>query len=440
MKRVYNIILFLAIAILASSCAKEKETVMLTGLEISPNTLTIPNGESRPLEVIFTPASIEDKSVEFSTSREDIISVDENGVVSAHGIGRAVVTVISQGLMAVCDVTVTASAAEGIALDKEELRIAKGDLYKLSVILSPEDSDISSLQWNSSDESVAVVDQEGVVLAKKDGEAVITATLGELSATCDVTVFSMAKAGDFFYSDGTWSSELDPSKEVVGVVFYAGDPSVDDEILRNEHPECVNGLAVSLDQSLVKYMSDQYYNWQQKSGYKKISDWVEDNTDYETLLTGLARGDVGNMMLGYNNTKAMQEFNDAYPDYPLIPISDLATYREENPLPESTSGWYMPSLKELYVMCEGPTNDNVFWRDRFYENMEVMNASLSKVEGAQVLDTTPEGIYGTKGRHWSSTEYYTEGSMVFMHFSANQVPGGQYVSSSEGIVRYVFAF
>lgn len=195
MKRVYNIILFLAIAILASSCAKEKETVMLTGLEISPNTLTIPNGESRPLEVIFTPASIEDKSVEFSTSREDIISVDENGVVSAHGIGRAVVTVISQGLMAVCDVTVTASAAEGIALDKEELRIAKGDLYKLSVILSPEDSDISSLQWNSSDESVAVVDQEGVVLAKKDGEAVITATLGELSATCDVTVFSMAKAG-----------------------------------------------------------------------------------------------------------------------------------------------------------------------------------------------------------------------------------------------------
>ena len=36
------------------------------------------------------------------------------------------------------------------------------------------------------------------------------------------------KIGDYYYSDGTWSTTLDSSKTPIGVVFYVGDPSVSD--------------------------------------------------------------------------------------------------------------------------------------------------------------------------------------------------------------------
>lgn len=439
MKRIYNTIIFLAMAVLTLSCASEEYEVLLTGLEISPNSHVMAKGETTSLDVVFTPGDIKDKSVQFSTSREDIITVDGNGVVYAHNVGTAVITAVSGGLMARCNVTVTASAAENISLDTYELRLTKGDLHQFRVSVSPENAVNSPLSWKTSDESVAVVDKDGLVMGKKEGTALITVALGEISASCEVTVYSKVNIGDFFYSDGTWSSELDNAKQVVGVVFYAGNPSADDSFLKQEHPECVNGLAVALNQQTeTKYMPD-YSNWRTNSGYNFFSGWVEDNTDYDPLRTGFARGDAANRMLGYNNTKAMLDLINAFPDYQVPPISGLLEFRKDNPLPENTSGWYMPSIKELYIMIEGYTDDNIFYIGRFFQNMEQMNSSLSKVDGTQLLDTKSASSQG-EGFYWSSTEYYNAGYMCFMNSVKNIVPGGLNVSYTANTVRYVFAF
>ena len=64
------------------------------------------------------------------------------------------------------------------------------------------------------------------------------------------------KIGDFYYSDGTWSTTLDKSKTPIAVVFYAGDPSADDEGLRAEHPECTHGLAIALNETISSWQEN----------------------------------------------------------------------------------------------------------------------------------------------------------------------------------------
>ena len=79
--------------------------------------------------------------------------------------------------------------ATEIKLDKETLELEQYRNSQLTATLTPaEVSDI--VEWTSSDETVATVDNNGVVTAVGVGTATITATAGSVSATCDVTVIT----------------------------------------------------------------------------------------------------------------------------------------------------------------------------------------------------------------------------------------------------------
>lgn len=77
--------------------------------------------------------------------------------------------------------------ATGIALDKKNLDMAKGQTEKLTATLTPADAN-SAVTWKSSNEAVATVTNDGTVTAVSGGKATITATAGGLSASCEVNV------------------------------------------------------------------------------------------------------------------------------------------------------------------------------------------------------------------------------------------------------------
>lgn len=58
----------------------------------------------------------------------------------------------------------------------------------LTATVLPEDATDPTVTWSSDNEEVATVDANGVVTAHKAGSAIITATAGEKTATCPVTV------------------------------------------------------------------------------------------------------------------------------------------------------------------------------------------------------------------------------------------------------------
>lgn len=240
-----------------------------------------------------------------------------------------------------------------------------------------------------------------------------------------------AKVGDFFYSDGTFSTELDASKTVIGLVFYVGNPAENDAALAAAHPGCVHGLVVSLTQKKCEWQED--YSGFDDEADMTVGEWIEQNTDYESIATrSEAMTSVFNQIMGYNNTCGIDEFNDSdygwdYEVYAGSEISSAVSVKA----PESTSGWYCPSIKEVSLMCSGAVEGNI--GDLGYEdtpdnaNAVILNAQLAKIDGAVQLD----GVY------WSSTEY----SVSQAH--SLQFKNGLVMQTSKGgsnLLRPVLAF
>lgn len=79
-------------------------------------------------------------------------------------------------------------SAESITLEKTELKLNVNESEQLKAVLNPIESN-DTITWTSSDESIAKVDENGVITGIGKGEALITATIPNgKSATSKVIV------------------------------------------------------------------------------------------------------------------------------------------------------------------------------------------------------------------------------------------------------------
>ena len=85
----------------------------------------------------------------------------------------------------------------GVSIETPAVSLDPGETAQIVAVVTPSNAADKSVTWSSSDNTVATVDENGLVTAKKTGEAVITATTtdGSFTATCTVTVNSIAVTG-----------------------------------------------------------------------------------------------------------------------------------------------------------------------------------------------------------------------------------------------------
>ncbi len=86
-----------------------------------------------------------------------------------------------------------AKEVESITLDKTSVTIVVGKSTTVKATVKPADATNKTLTWTSSDESVATVDSNGKITAKKVGTAKITVKAGSKSKTITVTVKTQDK-------------------------------------------------------------------------------------------------------------------------------------------------------------------------------------------------------------------------------------------------------
>jgi uncharacterized protein YjdB len=80
-----------------------------------------------------------------------------------------------------------ADAVTRMVISDSEVLLRLGESYSLSVNLLPWNAPVEGMvDWSSSDEAVATVDHEGHVTTTGEGTAIITASYGELSVSCEV--------------------------------------------------------------------------------------------------------------------------------------------------------------------------------------------------------------------------------------------------------------
>ena len=81
-----------------------------------------------------------------------------------------------------------------VIISTSSLKLYEGNVAQLTTKLRPSDATDATVTWSSDTPSVATVDQSGLVTGISAGKATITAVAGGVSATCSVTVSSLAVA------------------------------------------------------------------------------------------------------------------------------------------------------------------------------------------------------------------------------------------------------
>lgn len=121
----------------------------------------------------------------WTSSNEKVAAVSAKGVVTAKAKGTAVITATCGEYTASCTVTVKSPA---VSLNKTKATLYTKGSNKVRLKASLKDL-TGNVVYTSSNAKVAAVNKTtGVVTAKAKGTAVITATCGDYTATCTVTV------------------------------------------------------------------------------------------------------------------------------------------------------------------------------------------------------------------------------------------------------------
>jgi len=175
-----------------------KEIYPVTGISLTPSTLILKVVGTGYLDVNLTPSNATEPHIKFESSNEAIATVDEYGTVTAIKVGTIRITAAPvdtayKGTIPYCDVTVVQSPT-GITLNKSSIKLNVGETENLTVTVTPSNAYDKGVNWTSSNEDFATVDENGKVTAKSKGKARITAspkddTLSPPSVWCDVEVW-----------------------------------------------------------------------------------------------------------------------------------------------------------------------------------------------------------------------------------------------------------
>ena len=205
------------------------------GIKLNKESLNLKIGEFEDLEATIIPSYAVHKGFVWESSDPTIASVDNNGRVLANGdissgtgkSGSAIITVKSKSISktASCQVTVDIPVTN-LEIERDKLSLAVGESISTTILgasVTPDSATNKKIIYQSSDENIVKIDDNGYIVALSPGEAVISVKPedGNCSADCLIDV---CKALKLYNTDDT-SFSLDlvggvSGKKWNGVVEY----------------------------------------------------------------------------------------------------------------------------------------------------------------------------------------------------------------------------
>jgi len=170
----------------------------VTSLKFNKSKMSMKVGKTVKLDFQTTPNSIYNQYVSglrFFSSNQNVVSVDNDGYVTAKNGGKATITAkTDNGLKSTIKITVKAPELKSIKFLSKTLTIQQGAKQQLKVKFLPFGA-MGKIKWKSSNNKVLKVNNKGVVTAKKSGKATITARVSKkIFAKCKITVLKKPKS------------------------------------------------------------------------------------------------------------------------------------------------------------------------------------------------------------------------------------------------------
>ena len=152
----------------------------VTGVVMNTPRINLPIGETYKLKANVFPHTSYNKDVTWTSSNNGVATVDSNGIVTARSEGETTITVTTKdGNFKDSTVinVIKETSSNYIYLDIKHKELYVGDTVNANVVVSPDSSLLSDVVFSSTDSSVASVDSNGKIVAKKVGKTTITARI-----------------------------------------------------------------------------------------------------------------------------------------------------------------------------------------------------------------------------------------------------------------------
>ena len=140
----------------------------------------------------------DDKNITWTSNKDDVAKVDNNGKVTALKEGEATITAKVGTHETSVKVNVKEIHIDSVVINELDDEFTRGDEFKFSASYTPENTtdENKTVEWSSSNTDVGTIDQEGNFVALKEGTTKITAKIGNIKAEREVTVIEN-HVGDF---------------------------------------------------------------------------------------------------------------------------------------------------------------------------------------------------------------------------------------------------
>ena len=156
-----------------------KIVVNETTIRLSHSSISLERGEKIKLSATTSNGS----KVSYKINRKSIATVTEDGTITTLKPGEATITASADGTKVTCSLIVKSPT---VTLNKTSVTLYRGQQVALTATVS------SGFQpkWKVNRKSIAIVDNNGLVTAIKNGSATVTATIDGVSVTCEIIVKS----------------------------------------------------------------------------------------------------------------------------------------------------------------------------------------------------------------------------------------------------------
>lgn len=174
---------------------------------VTPDNYRLGYGKSYTLQAVITNhATATDTKVNWSSSDPTVCTVDKNGRITGVNYGYATIRAEAaddSGAYGICEVRVVREVTS-IRLNLSAVEIVQGENVALLTTISPTNATYQTASFHSEDESIAYVDEDGIVTGIKPGKAWVYARARDNSgkeARCFVTVIAPVSATGVSVSD-----------------------------------------------------------------------------------------------------------------------------------------------------------------------------------------------------------------------------------------------
>jgi uncharacterized protein YjdB len=180
---------------LKATCTVKVSIMPVASITLNITEKTLEEGETVNLTASVLPANASNKSLAWTSSDENVATVDANGLVTAVKEGTATITAKANdgsNVSAQCTINVSDSFifVSKISLEKMQVTLNIGETATLNVTIEPANATNKEIAWKSSNPSIATV-ENGVVTAISAGTIYVSASSTDGSNQSDVCIVTV---------------------------------------------------------------------------------------------------------------------------------------------------------------------------------------------------------------------------------------------------------